>query len=717
MTKEDNQTTIEENHEDYYFAVINENGVIQYANDQLVNCIHIENTISSQNLFFSFISRVGAQHLKDALQRAGFAANPSYLKMNLLNSSVHKAGWHIAKLKTTDGMPGLFICIGQKANSEKPTNKNGSYELANATTLGILVLDGCGNIIDANDRAATLLNTNPESLLNNTQLADFCSSLKIFTDPLSVEGAPPMKTLLSGKAYEQVIESRHCGTGCPESKWLHFTCYPLFDDTRSVPYAFVTLIKELPWQKETKKQDRELFEKEFLNITSAMTWLIDDKERLIFANPAFRRFLGLTENDMNKKAVDVIPPFFRDIFEKEHRNVLATGVAHKKIYKHPLADGTTIYFLVSIFSVPNDSNKKLLGGEALDITFGYNVHEEIAMANERLIRLTQVTTEAIWEWDLQTDQVFRSKALIELIGSHDIETKGFTWWYNRIHPDDRQRIELSVNNILHNKHYSWQWEYRLKYTNGVYTTVRDRGIVVYEEDKPVKFIGSLLDLTEVKELENQLLEEKIKHQKEIAKSIIDTQEKERTRLGQELHDNINQLLLVSKLYLGLLKPSDAGNKVVAKKIMESINMAITEIQTVSREMVLPKLKEKTLADSIHELVKDVKMTCKFNIRFLYNKRSEDISEGKKIALYRIVQEQLKNTIQYSKAHNVVIQLICNAHSVDLIVHDDGVGFDPLKKTKGIGLRNIYDRTILYNGTVELQSSPGCGCRLKVNIPK
>jgi signal transduction histidine kinase len=246
--------------------------------------------------------------------------------------------------------------------------------------------------------------------------------------------------------------------------------------------------------------------------------------------------------------------------------------------------------------------------------------------------------------------------------------------------------------------------------------VRDRGIVVYEQDKPVKFIGSLLDLTEVKELENQLLEEKIKHQKEIAKSIIDTQEKERTRLGQELHDNINQLLLVSKLYLGLLKPSDAGNKVVAKKIMESINMAITEIQTVSREMVLPKLKEKTLADSINELVKDVKMTCKFNIRFLYNKRSEDISEGKKIALYRIVQEQLKNTIQYSKAHNVVIQLICNAHSVDLIVHDDGAGFDPLKKTKGIGLRNIYDRTTLYNGTVELQSAPGCGCRLKVNIP-
>jgi signal transduction histidine kinase len=240
---------------------------------------------------------------------------------------------------------------------------------------------------------------------------------------------------------------------------------------------------------------------------------------------------------------------------------------------------------------------------------------------------------------------------------------------------------------------------------------------MYENNVPVKYIGSIHDLTEVKELENQLMQEKIKHQKEIAKSIIDTQEKERTRIGQELHDNINQLLLVAKLYMGLLKPDEPANKVIAKKVVESLDMAIADIQTISRQMVLPELTEKTLAQSINELVKDIKVTCKFRIKFLYDKHaSENISEGKKIALYRIVQEQLKNTIQYSKASNVTIQLIYNPNTVELIVQDDGAGFDPLKKTKGIGLRNIYDRTLLYNGKVELQSSPGNGCRLKIIIP-
>lgn len=698
------QPTVEDTYEDNYFAVINDRGVIQYANDTLANCIHIENK-GSANLFFNYISPLGSLQLKDALLHAGYAANPYYLNMELYNSSVHTAKWHIARLKTVGQQPQLFMCIGSKTNIEKPTN---------TPATGILVMDDHGNVLDANQQAASFLNTDPSSLVN-MQLAELCSPFKIFSDPLSYEQTPAMKALLSGKAYEQVIQIH---AGSPESKWLQFTFYPLFDNNRSVPFSFVALIKELPWKQESKSPDNEQLLKEFLNITTAMKWLIDDQENLIFANPAFLKFTGITNEALNKKATEAIPRYFVDIFEKEHRDVLATGIAHKKIHKHPLANGTTYYFLVHIFLVPNSSNKKVVGGEATDITFGYNEHEEIARANERLIRLTQVTTEAIWEMDLKTGQFFRSKGLLNLYGTNDKETKGFTLWRSRIHPDDRNRVELIINNLQHNKQASWQCEYRFKSADGTYRNLRDRGVVVYENDNPVKYIGSILDLTEMKGLENQLLAEKVKHQKEIAKSIIETQQKERTRIGQELHDNINQLLLVSKLYMGLLKPTETANKVIAKKVMESLDMAIADIQAISREMVLPKLKEKTLAHSINELVKDIKVTCKFKIKFLFDKQAtEDISEGKKVALYRIVQEQLKNTIQYSKANNVSIQLIYHPHTIELIVQDDGVGFDPLKKTKGIGLSNIYDRTLLYNGQVELNSSPGNGCRLKVTIPR
>ena len=703
----------EQSYETSYFTVINKHGVIQYANAGLTKCMHIDTNIQKEEVIFNLLSATSSKNLKEALQIAGFAAKPCYLKMDLLNSSVHRAAWHIVRLKITGNNQDLFICIGHEIKIEKPTNKKGSYKLANTPAFGILVQDRNGNVIDANDRAAILLNTNPEGLNNNSQLSGLWQSLKTLTGPISFENP----SRLWGNNYEQVIEMN---PGCPESKWLQFISYPLFDNEQSVPFSIVTIINELTKQEARQKHERQLFQKEFLNITSAMTWLIDaENEQLIFANPSFLRFLGMNEYDLQKKALDVIPSFFSAIFEKEHRQVLATGTAHKKIYKMPLANGTNNFYLVNIFPVPNNLNKQLLGGEAFDITFGYDVHQEIARANERLINLTQVTSEAVWEWDLQTDTVFRNKPLQDLIGFNEKEMKGLSWWFNRIHTEDRDRIEFSIQNTLHKKLSSWHGEYRFQYANGQYRTVRDRGYVVYEKDTPVKMIGSILDVTEIKELENQLLQEKLKHQKEIARSIVDTTEKERTRLGQELHDNVNQLLTVAKLYIGLLKPPDADNKSIVKKAIESISSAIADIQAISREMVLPLLKEKTLPESIEELVADLKTTCRFETIFShdYHQTSDDLCEGKRIALYRILQEQLKNIIQYSKAKKVTIQLKSNAASTELTISDDGVGFDPLKKTKGIGLRNIYDRTLLYNGTVELKSAPGQGCHLKVTIPK
>ncbi len=337
MTKEE-RPTIVDTYEDNFFAVINEHGEIHFANDLLANCIHIESKAPAKNLFYNYISPLGSRLLKDALQKAGFATNPSWLKMDLLNSAVYKANWHIAKLKTSGQMPNLYFCIGNETKNEKPNNTPVS---------GIIVTDGLGNIIDANDKAAALLNTNPESLLNNAQLADFCSTLKIFKDPISFEDTPPMKALLAGKAYEQVIEMQRRLS----LKASGYTLFSIHSLMTPVPYPFLLLrlSKNFPG-KEVKSQEKELFHKEFLNVTSAMTWLIDDQEKLIFANPAFLRFLGIKEKDLNKKAVEVIPPYFKAIFEKEHRKVLATGIAHKKIHKHPLADGTTRYFLVNIFS-------------------------------------------------------------------------------------------------------------------------------------------------------------------------------------------------------------------------------------------------------------------------------------------------------------------------------------------------------------------------------
>jgi two-component system sensor histidine kinase UhpB len=95
---------------------------------------------------------------------------------------------------------------------------------------------------------------------------------------------------------------------------------------------------------------------------------------------------------------------------------------------------------------------------------------------------------------------------------------------------------------------------------------------------------------------------------------------------------------------------------------------------------------------------------------------ENLSNNKKLIIYRIVQEQINNILKHSRATESQIELKTHNKKLQLLIKDNGVGFDPKKKAKGIGLNNIISRVEMHNGDMEIISSPGNGCMLKVEIP-
>ena len=230
-------------------------------------------------------------------------------------------------------------------------------------------------------------------------------------------------------------------------------------------------------------------------------------------------------------------------------------------------------------------------------------------------------------------------------------------------------------------------------------------------------IGSLQDVTDIKHLETQLIKEKLRQQKEIAEIIFQTQEKERTHIGHELHDNVNQILASANLFVDLINPANTNEIEIKTKVKECIALAIQEIRSLSKQLVVPQLKQSSLIGSIKSLTADLQLSNKYNVEFDYNNEElEKLEENKKIVLFRILQEQLNNIIKHSQAKNINIELSrINGH-VSLFVKDDGIGFDAKQLRNGIGLSNIYERAKLYNGKAELISSPGKGCQLKVKIP-
>ena len=104
------------------------------------------------------------------------------------------------------------------------------------------------------------------------------------------------------------------------------------------------------------------------------------------------------------------------------------------------------------------------------------------------------------------------------------------------------------------------------------------------------------------------------------------------------------------------------------------------------------------------------------IRLTHDLENDLLSPGKKVTLFRIVQEQLKNIIKHSQASKVDIYLENKEGNTQLMIKDNGIGFDTKQTHSGIGLSNIYERTRFYNGTVDIQTSPGNGCTIVVTIP-
>ncbi|HLX66704.1 MAG TPA: ATP-binding protein [Puia sp.] len=204
-----------------------------------------------------------------------------------------------------------------------------------------------------------------------------------------------------------------------------------------------------------------------------------------------------------------------------------------------------------------------------------------------------------------------------------------------------------------------------------------------------------------------------------AEAIIRAQQEERARLGHELHDNVNQILASAQLFLGQLEPDSSEFSSVKTRTSEILTMAIEEIRCLSREMVMPDFKDIGLTGSIRQLVGDLQYCKPFEIRFLHDNRKsiESLDDHRKITLFRMVQEQIKNIIKYARANHVVIDLQGCENHVRLEIVDDGKGFDPATTRHGLGLSNIYERTKLYHGEVALESAPGRGCTLIVTLPR
>ena len=237
----------------------------------------------------------------------------------------------------------------------------------------------------------------------------------------------------------------------------------------------------------------------------------------------------------------------------------------------------------------------------------------------------------------------------------------------------------------------------------------------YEHEPSLLILAN--DITEKLMAEEELARQADIRQKLITQTSIAVQEREREEIGKELHDNINQILAASKLYIDIAMKREDNSPEMLSKGYENLNLAMEEIRQLSQSLVAPSLGGISLDTALWKLIDNLPLSSTLRLTLDTDHYQEDIrDENMKLMCYRIVQVQLNNIIKHARAKNATVLLKRGPNCLELTMQDDGIGFDMKKKSSGIGLRNIKNRVGLYNGVVTIESAPGKGCILKVVIP-
>ncbi len=234
-------------------------------------------------------------------------------------------------------------------------------------------------------------------------------------------------------------------------------------------------------------------------------------------------------------------------------------------------------------------------------------------------------------------------------------------------------------------------------------------IAIKENGTLIGYQGMIRDITKQKEMESLLI-----------RAIIETQESERMRLTQNLHDSMGQKLSAVRMFLQTLSNS-AGNLSKNEAFIKSndvINETIIELRGICFNIMPKTLNVSGLEAAINELTRQnsLKGVIEFSVKFHGAFPKQD--GNYEMAVFRIVQEFIANSIKHGKAKKIGLNFSCGKEKLEIILKDDGQGFDQSKLSagSGMGLKNIKTRVQSYGGQIDIKGEMGAGVEFTIVMP-
>jgi PAS domain S-box len=307
----------------------------------------------------------------------------------------------------------------------------------------------------------------------------------------------------------------------------------------------------------------------------------------------------------------------------------------------------------------------------------------------------------LWHWNEQTEGLFWDRKTREMFG---VNLKGevtVDTFYKALHPDDLTNVKNAWRYQLENG-LPYDIEYRSLRPDGSIRWINARGRGYYSKSgQPRYMIGVVCDVTKRKQAQQE--------REELSGRLINAQEQERSRIAQELHDDLGQRLAVVLLDLQMNRDSD---------ITTALQRIADDLSSLSHRLHSSVLDHLGLVPSIDSLCAEFGRQHGIQVEFGHRNIPRTVLPELALNMFRIVQEGLRNVSKHSRASKVEVQFLANSDSIRLTIFDNGVGFHPAENhaSKGIGIQSMRERARMVGGTFDIQSGLSKGTTIAVTVP-
>lgn len=365
--------------------------------------------------------------------------------------------------------------------------------------------------------------------------------------------------------------------------------------------------------------------------------------------------------------------------------------------------------------------------------------EALRRSEERYQLVMRATSDAVWDWDLETGQVHRSNAIEQVVGCAPSKLPADAQgWMQRVHPEERGRVWDKLQRVLGSREDRWQDEYRLRREDGTYATVSDRGYIVRDASgRALRMAGAVQDITDRRhtEEERQRLLSEARQRVEFEQQLVGI-------VSHDLRGPLNAILAGASMMLqrDSIEPWQAKTVARILSCAERSNRLIRDLLDFTQARMGGGIPVRPGPADLHELTLQVVEEARVahverEIRVSQSGDGRGQWDSDRIA--QVISNLVTNAVKYSPEKTLVrVETEGTAEQVVLRIHNQGEPiaadllpriFEPLRRGKrranrsdrsiGLGLYIVRELVLAHGGTVEVSSTEAAGTTFTVSLPR